>query len=92
MFATSDLVPRLAERGVILSREQVFRLVTQDPQRLSLDTLAALCDILDVGVGDLIEPVVINGSIRKRAATGGGNAPPAVRRTTIRRPDTATMS
>jgi DNA-binding Xre family transcriptional regulator len=91
MFATSDLVPLLAERGVILSREQVFRLVTQDPQRLSLDTLAALCDILDVGVGELIEPVVVNGSIRKRAAAGSG-APPAVRRTTIRRPDTATMS
>ncbi len=36
----------LAERGVTLSREQVFRLVTQPPQRLSMDTLAALCDIL----------------------------------------------
>src|SRR5437868_265331 len=29
MFQTSDLVPLLAERGVQLSREQVFRLVTQ---------------------------------------------------------------
>jgi hypothetical protein len=28
MFATSDLVPLLAERGVHLSREQVYRLVT----------------------------------------------------------------
>ena len=46
MYATSDLVPLLAERGVHLSREQVFRLVTQPPQRLSMDTLAALCDIL----------------------------------------------
>jgi len=90
MFATSDLVPLLAERGVILSREQVFRLVTQDPQRLSLDTLAALCDILDVGVGELIEPVVLNDSVRKRAITAVRAAPPSVRRTTIRRPDTAT--
>lgn len=47
MFATTDLLPLLAERGVHLSREQVFRLVTGRPQRLSLDTLAALCDILD---------------------------------------------
>lgn len=31
MFNTSDLVPRLAERGITLSREQVFRLVTQPP-------------------------------------------------------------
>lgn len=41
--------------GIHLSREQVFRLVTTVPQRLSLDTLAALCDILDVGVEELIE-------------------------------------
>ena len=54
MFATTDLVPLLAERGIHLSREQVFRLVTTTPQRLSLDTLAALCDILDVGVEDLL--------------------------------------
>jgi hypothetical protein len=30
MFNTSDLVGPLAERGVRLSREQVFRLVTAD--------------------------------------------------------------
>jgi DNA-binding Xre family transcriptional regulator len=47
LFQTSDLVPLLAERGIHLSREQVYRLVTQVPQRLSTDTLAALCDILD---------------------------------------------
>lgn len=56
MFATSELVPRLAERGVALSREQVYRLVTGVPQRLSLATLAALCDILDCAPGDLVEP------------------------------------
>ena len=42
MFQTTDLIGPLAERGVHLSREQVFRLVTQPPQRLSMDTLAAL--------------------------------------------------
>ncbi|CAM5563833.1 hypothetical protein SALBM311S_06103 [Streptomyces alboniger] len=47
MFQTSDLVPRLAERGVVLPREQVYRLVTRPPQRLSMDILVALCDILD---------------------------------------------
>ena len=39
LFQTTELVPLLAERGVVLSREQVFRLVTQPPQRLSMDTL-----------------------------------------------------
>lgn len=56
MFATSDLVPHLAERGVTLSREQVYRLVARVPERLSLMTLAALCDILGCAPGDLVEP------------------------------------
>lgn len=57
MYATTDLRPLLADRGVVLSREQVYRLVTQVPERLSLHTLAALCDILDCQPGDLVEPV-----------------------------------
>lgn len=56
MFATSDLLPLLAERGVVLSREQVYRLAAKVPQRLSLHTLAALCDIFDCSPADLIEP------------------------------------
>jgi len=57
MFATSDLVPLLAVRGVVLSREQVYRLVARVPERLSLTTLAVLCDILECNPSDLIEPV-----------------------------------
>lgn len=60
MFQTSDLVPLLAERGVTLSREQVYRLVTQAPQRMTMDTLVALCDILQCTPNDLIEPEVVN--------------------------------
>ena len=56
MFQTSDLVPLLAERGVELSREQGYRLVAQVPERLSLTTLAALCDILGCVPGDVVEP------------------------------------
>ena len=85
LFQTSDLVPLLAERGIHLSREQVFRLVTQPPQRLSMDTLAALCDILDCTPNDLIEIDVVNAEVRKTAGEPG--PAPAVRRTTIRRPD-----
>ena len=57
MYATTDLRPLLAERGVALSREQVYRLVARTPERLSLATLAALCDILGCVPGDLVEPV-----------------------------------
>lgn len=88
LFHTSDLVPLLAERGVDLSREQVFRLVTQTPQRLSMDTLAALCDILQCSPADLIEVKAVNTSVRK--ASGGSAepaAPPPVRRSVIRRPE-----
>lgn len=55
LFQTTELVPLLAERGVRLSREQVYRLAARTPERLNLVTLAALCDILDCGPGDLIE-------------------------------------
>lgn len=68
MFATSDLVPLLAERGVVLSGTQVYRLVTQTPERLSLRTLMALCDILDCTPNDLIEPVAEPRRARKTAA------------------------
>ena len=86
MFQTTDLGPLLAERGIHLSREQVFRLVTQPPQRLSMDTLAALCDILGCTPNDLIEVEAVNAEVRKAAGEAPGPAP-AVRRTSIRRPE-----
>ena len=86
LFATSELVPLLAERGIHLSREQVYRLVTQPPQRLSMDTLAALCDILGCTPNDLIEVQAVNKQVRKASGDGVRPAPPPVRRSTIRRP------
>lgn len=86
MFQTSDLVPLLAERGITLSREQVYRLVTQAPQRMSMDTLVALCDILQCTPNDLIRPEVVNTQLRKTADGEVGPAPTAPRRTVVRRP------
>jgi DNA-binding Xre family transcriptional regulator len=65
MYATTELRPLLAERGIALSREQVYRLVTGVPERLSLATLAALCDILGCVPGDLVEPVTAVAAARK---------------------------
>ena len=48
LFNATDLEPLLAERGIPLSSVQVWRLVTQTPERLSLPVLAALCDIFEV--------------------------------------------
>jgi DNA-binding Xre family transcriptional regulator len=54
MFATTELVPLLHDRGIDLSASQVHRLVTGTPERLSLAVLAALCDILDTTPAELI--------------------------------------
>lgn len=86
MFQTSDLVPLLADRGVTLSREQVYRLVTQPPQRMSMETLVALCDILECTPNDLIKPEVVNVQVRKTADGDAGPLPVTPRRTVIRRP------
>jgi DNA-binding Xre family transcriptional regulator len=86
LWQTTDLGPLLAERGITLSREQVFRLVTQPPQRLSMDTLAALCDILNCTPNDLIEIEAVNAEVRKTTGESRGRGP-AVRRTSIRKPE-----
>lgn len=55
LWKTSDLGPLLTERGVVLSAAQVYRLAAQVPERLSLRTLAALCDIFGCTPNDLID-------------------------------------
>ncbi len=82
MFATTELGPLLAERGVKLSREQVYRLVAGIPERLSLHTLAALCDILDCKPSDIVEVVVEAKSAAKRAAVTKSAPKQKVRRKT----------
>jgi hypothetical protein len=71
LFNASDLEPLLAERGINLSSVQVWRLVTQTPERLSLPVLAALCDIFGVTPAQLIATRAENVPARRRAASGG---------------------
>lgn len=71
LFNASDLVPLLAERGIGLSAVQVWRLVTQTPERLSLPVLAALCDIFEVTPAQLIATRAEN--LAPRKAAGGGD-------------------
>ena len=54
--------PLLADRGITLSSSQVYRLVTDRPERLSLKILMALLDILDATMEELIEPVAGRGT------------------------------
>ncbi|SED63061.1 DNA-binding transcriptional regulator, XRE family [Amycolatopsis tolypomycina] len=68
MFQTTHLRPQLAERGIALSDSQVYRLVVDKPERLSVKTLVALIDILGCTMEELIEPVAAAQPQRKRAA------------------------
>ena len=70
IWKTSELGPLLAERGVELSSAQVYRLATGTPERLSLATLAALCDIFDCTPTDLIETTAVAGRPAAKATTG----------------------
>jgi DNA-binding Xre family transcriptional regulator len=68
LYATTELVPLLAERGIVLSASQVYRLVTATPERLSLPVLAALCDIFDITPAELIPTDAVNVGVRKITA------------------------
>lgn len=72
LFQTSELLPLLAERGIHLTREHVYRLVTKTPQRLNTQVLVALCDALGCSPADLIVPVVIQQTQARSATIGEG--------------------
>lgn len=69
---STGLIPHLRERGIDLSASQVYRLVTQRPERVSLKLVAALCDIFACGPEDLIT-ITAADARRKRAAAGTTN-------------------
>lgn len=71
MFSTTDLLTPLAQRGIRLSSSQVYRLVVDRPERLSLRILMALLDILDCAMTDLIEPVPVAEQVKKTKVVGG---------------------
>jgi DNA-binding Xre family transcriptional regulator len=71
MFQTTDLIEPLAQRGIHLSSSQVYRLVVERPERLSLKVLMALLDILDCTMDELIEPVATSTAVRRKRAAGG---------------------
>lgn len=73
IYQTSDLVPLLADRGVNLSRQYVYKLATTAPQRINTELLAALCDILDCDPNDLLEPVVEQAETAKTGTADTGS-------------------
>lgn len=67
LFATTDLLGPLADRGITLSPSQAYRLVVERPERLSLRILVALLDILECTLDELIEPVEVVATKKAKA-------------------------
>jgi DNA-binding Xre family transcriptional regulator len=76
LWKTTQLSPLLAQRGVRLSTAQTYRLVTGNSQRLSIQVLAALCDIFNCTPADLIN----TGATTARAKEKTQPERPAARR------------
>src|SRR5699024_3419327 len=77
MQSTTDLVPLLADRGVVMTSTQVYRIVTGQPERLNMAFLSALCDIFGCTPADLIEPYAASSSQRgRKTGTAGAAKPP----------------
>ena len=70
LFNISDLIPLLVERGIELSPSQIYRLVGQKPERMSMTLLGALCDALDCTVEDLCQFHTVATAQRKTAVNG----------------------
>lgn len=68
MHNSTDLAPRLRERGIELSPSQIYRIVTQRPERVSLLLMAALADIFECGPEDLVTFTAADAKPRKAAA------------------------
>lgn len=78
LFSTTDLIDPLERRGISLSSSQVYRLVVDRPERLSLKIFMALLDLLACQMDDLIEPVQKAGAaaVPKKTAVAGGSTDP----------------
>jgi DNA-binding Xre family transcriptional regulator len=70
---TTELIPLLAERGIALSRPQVYRLVNQRPERVSLHLVSAICDIFGCGPDELITVIATDARSRKTGTSPGAN-------------------
>lgn len=92
LHSTTDLVPLLADRGVVMTSTQVYRIVTGEPERLNMRLLAALCDIFGCTPNDLIEPYVVATSGRGRKAAAATAPPANSNRSSQTRPRRATVT
>ena len=72
MYQTTHLRPKLSERGIELSDSQVYRLVVDRPERISIKTLVTLMDILGCGMEELIQPIMASRTTARAAGQHTG--------------------
>jgi DNA-binding Xre family transcriptional regulator len=77
-FTATELVPLLHERDINLSASQVHRMVSGTPERLSLQVLSALCDILTCTPADLVVTTAENAGVRKTGTADATGQQPVV--------------
>lgn len=90
LFKTTELKPLLEQYGVHLSREQVFRLVTQTPERANMQVIGAVCAALGCSPSDLIEVSVLEEQRVAVEQTKGSIGEIRPKPARIRRPPAAT--
>ena len=54
IHTAKELTELLHQRGITLTANAVWRIVTQQPERISFQVLVALCDVLEVTPNELI--------------------------------------
>lgn len=80
ILTAKDLAPLLHERGITLTPNAIWRIVSGDPERISFKMLVALCDVLEVTPNDLITYTAHDAkTVRQRKASGENNALPDLR-------------
>lgn len=76
VHTAKDLAELLHERGITLTANAVWRIVTQEPERISFKVLVALCDALDVTPNDLIAYTATDArTVRQRRKASGDDIP-----------------
>lgn len=76
VHTAKELTELLHERGITLTPNAIWRIVTQEPERIAFKVLVALCDALDVTPNDLITYTVTDAkTLRQRSNATGQNLP-----------------
>lgn len=75
MHSSTELIQPLRERGITLSASQIYRIVAQDPERISFRVLAALCDIFHCEASDLITYTAVDARAQKKTAGDTADIP-----------------